>query len=51
MTAEINRRVNEVVNVSIRPLQDQITQLLIALNRLISTDRTTPTPLTSSVLT
>ncbi|KAK2775951.1 pol-like protein [Colletotrichum kahawae] len=32
MTAEINRRVNEAVNVSIRPLQDQITQLLIALN-------------------
>ncbi|KAK2733024.1 pol-like protein [Colletotrichum kahawae] len=39
MTAEINRRVNE------------ITQLLIALNGLISTDRATPTLLTSSILT
>ncbi|KAK2729173.1 pol-like protein [Colletotrichum kahawae] len=39
MTAEINRRVNE------------ITQLLIALNRLMSTDRATLTPLTSSVPT
>ncbi|KAK2731155.1 pol-like protein [Colletotrichum kahawae] len=51
MTAEIDRRVNEAVNVSIRPLQDQITQLLIALNGLISTDRATPKPLTSSVPT
>ncbi|KAK2731028.1 pol-like protein [Colletotrichum kahawae] len=39
MTAEIDRRVNE------------ITQLLIALNGLISTDRATPTPLTSSIPT
>ncbi|KAK2737064.1 pol-like protein [Colletotrichum kahawae] len=51
MTAEIDRRINEVVNVSIRPLQDQMTQLLTALNRLISTDRATPTPLASSVTT
>ncbi|KAK2765248.1 pol-like protein [Colletotrichum kahawae] len=51
MTAEINRRVNEAVNISIRPLQDQITQLLTALNGLISTDRATPTPLISSILT
>ncbi|KAH9237382.1 hypothetical protein K456DRAFT_49727 [Colletotrichum gloeosporioides 23] len=35
MTAEINRRVNKAVNASIRPLQDQMTQLLTALNRLI----------------
>ncbi|KAF5520608.1 hypothetical protein CGCA056_v007737 [Colletotrichum aenigma] len=51
MTAEINRRVNEAVNASIRPLQDQMTQLLTALNGLMSTDRATPTPLTSSVPT
>ncbi|KAK2733777.1 pol-like protein [Colletotrichum kahawae] len=51
MTAEIDRRVNEAVNVSIRPLQDQITQLSTALNGLISTDRATLTPLTSSVPT
>ncbi|KAF5507206.1 Transposon Tf2-8 polyprotein [Colletotrichum aenigma] len=48
MTAEINRRVNEAVNASIRPLQDQMMQLLTALNGLMSTDRATPTPLTSS---
>ncbi|KAF5527019.1 hypothetical protein CGCA056_v001563 [Colletotrichum aenigma] len=51
MTAEINRRVNEAVNASIRPLQDQMTQLLTALNGLMSTDRATPTLLTSSVPT
>ncbi|KAK2752269.1 pol-like protein [Colletotrichum kahawae] len=39
MTAEINRRVNEVVN------------LLIALNGLMLIDRATPTLLTSSVPT
>ncbi|KAK2753023.1 pol-like protein [Colletotrichum kahawae] len=51
MNAEINRRINEAVNVSVRPLQDQITQLLTALNELISPDRATPTPLASSVPT
>ncbi|KAF5520719.1 hypothetical protein CGCA056_v008827 [Colletotrichum aenigma] len=51
MTAEINRRVNEAVNASIRPLQDQMTQLLTALNGLMSTDRATPTLLTSSIPT
>ncbi|KAK2733115.1 pol-like protein [Colletotrichum kahawae] len=39
MTAEINRRVNEAVN------------LLTALNGLMSTDRATLTPLASSVPT
>ncbi|KAK2743689.1 pol-like protein [Colletotrichum kahawae] len=38
MTAEIDRRVNEVM-----------TQLLTALNGLMSTDRATPTPLMSSI--
>ncbi|KAK2730030.1 pol-like protein [Colletotrichum kahawae] len=51
MNAEIDRWINEAVNVSVRPLQDQITQLLIALNGLISPDRATPTPLPSSVPT
>ncbi|KAK2758117.1 pol-like protein [Colletotrichum kahawae] len=39
MNAEIDRWINEAVN------------LLTALNGLISTDRATPTPLTSSVTT
>ncbi|KAF4476972.1 Transposon Tf2-6 polyprotein [Colletotrichum fructicola Nara gc5] len=58
MNAEIDRRINEAVNASIRPLQDQMaqqtaqmTQLLTALNGLMSPDRATPTPLTSSVPT
>ncbi|KAK2731144.1 pol-like protein [Colletotrichum kahawae] len=51
MNAEIDRRINEAVNVSVRPLQDQITQLLTALNELISLDRATPTLLASSVPT
>ncbi|KAK2777094.1 pol-like protein [Colletotrichum kahawae] len=51
MTAEIDYRVNKAVNVSIYPLQDQITQLLIALNRLILIDRATPTLLISSIPT
>ncbi|KAK2761034.1 pol-like protein [Colletotrichum kahawae] len=38
MTAEIDRR-------------DQMTQLLIALNGFMSTDRATPTPLISSIPT
>ncbi|KAH9241001.1 hypothetical protein K456DRAFT_46078 [Colletotrichum gloeosporioides 23] len=51
MTAEINHRVNEAVNASIHPLQDQMTQLLTALNGLMSTDRATPTLLASSIPT
>ncbi|KAK2729295.1 pol-like protein [Colletotrichum kahawae] len=51
MNAEINRRINEAVNVNVRPLQDQITQLLTALNELMSLDRATPTLLVSSVPT
>ncbi|KAK2728508.1 pol-like protein [Colletotrichum kahawae] len=51
MNAEIDRRINEAVNISVRPLQDQMTQLLTALNGLMLTDRATPTPLTSSVTT
>ncbi|KAK2733037.1 pol-like protein [Colletotrichum kahawae] len=54
-SSEIDRWINEAVNASIRPLQDQIaqqsaqmTQLLTALNGLTSPDRATPTPLTSS---
>ncbi|KAH9227692.1 hypothetical protein K456DRAFT_57850 [Colletotrichum gloeosporioides 23] len=39
MTAEIDCRVNKAVNISIHPLQDQMMQLLTALNRLMSTDR------------
>ncbi|KAH9226531.1 hypothetical protein K456DRAFT_58754 [Colletotrichum gloeosporioides 23] len=48
---EINRRVNKAVNASIYPLQDQMMQLLTALNRLMSTDRATSTPLASSIPT
>ncbi|KAH9226692.1 hypothetical protein K456DRAFT_58651 [Colletotrichum gloeosporioides 23] len=48
INAEIDRRVNEAVNASIRPLQDQMMQLLIALNGHLSLDRATPTPLASS---
>ncbi|KAE9572331.1 hypothetical protein CGMCC3_g11721 [Colletotrichum fructicola] len=58
MNAEIDRRINEAVNASVRPLQDQmaqqtaqITQLLTALNGLMSPDRATPTLLASSVPT
>ncbi|KAH9225126.1 hypothetical protein K456DRAFT_59711 [Colletotrichum gloeosporioides 23] len=51
ITAEINRRVNKAVNTSIRPLQDQMIQLLTALNGLILTDRATLTLLASSILT
>ncbi|KAF6811601.1 pol-like protein [Colletotrichum plurivorum] len=58
MNAEIVRRVNEAVNASVRPLQDQMaqqtaqmTQLLTALNGLMSPDRATPKPLASSVPT
>ncbi|KAK2752521.1 pol-like protein [Colletotrichum kahawae] len=50
-SSEIDRRINEAVNASIRPLQDQMTQLLTALNGLTSPDRATPTLLTSSVPT
>ncbi|KAH9230663.1 hypothetical protein K456DRAFT_55702 [Colletotrichum gloeosporioides 23] len=41
--------VNKAVNASIHPLQDQITQLLTALNRHLSLDRATPTPLINAV--
>ncbi|KAH9234145.1 hypothetical protein K456DRAFT_1723781 [Colletotrichum gloeosporioides 23] len=58
MNAEIDRRINEAVSASVRPLQDQMaqqsaqmTQLLTALNGLMSPDRANPTPLASSVPT